>query len=96
MTDVMQLGGNIELIGFSRLDPASLVVLKKIVGNYARQFSDKINVEKLSISMKTDDKNILLSVVLVTPEKSFATENTHSNLFIAIDTLLKKIDSDSK
>ena len=33
MDDSMQLGGSIELSGFRNLDGASMVVLKKIVGN---------------------------------------------------------------
>ena len=40
MSDALQLGGNIELSGFREIDPASMVIIKKIVGNYARKFSD--------------------------------------------------------
>jgi len=34
MSDELQLGGNINLSGFKEIDSGSMVVLKKIVGNY--------------------------------------------------------------
>ena len=40
MDDTMQLGGNIELSGFSGVDGASMIVLKKIIGNYGKHFSE--------------------------------------------------------
>ena len=40
MDDNVQLGGNIELSGFRDIDGASMVVLKKIIGNYARRLSE--------------------------------------------------------
>lgn len=94
MNDIIQLGGNIELVGFSILDPASLIVLKKIVGNYARTFSNKTPVEKLSLSLNKNDASVFLTAVLATTDKSMTSEVSHKNLFIALDTALKKLERD--
>ena len=46
----MKLGGGIELNGFSGIEKAHLVVVKKIVGNYAKEMSEKAKkFEKLLI-----------------------------------------------
>lgn len=37
---MIQLGGNICLDGFEQLDPGILVVVKKVVGNYAKKFNE--------------------------------------------------------
>ena len=37
---MIQLGGNIALEGFEQLDPGVLVVVKKVVGSYAKKFGD--------------------------------------------------------
>ena len=51
--EVLQLGGNIELSGFSELDGGVMIVLKKIIGNYAKRMSEKASdFEKLSMNMK--------------------------------------------
>ncbi|MBD3259811.1 hypothetical protein GF371_04255, partial [Candidatus Woesearchaeota archaeon] len=42
--ETIKLGGNIELSGFRDLDGGTMVILKKIVGNYVRKLSD--NSEK--------------------------------------------------
>jgi len=38
----MQLGGQIVLSGFKELKPAEIIVVKKLVGSYARKFSDNV------------------------------------------------------
>ena len=38
----MELGGNIELVGFNELDSSELIVLKKIIGSCARKLSDHL------------------------------------------------------
>ena len=41
MDGSLKLGGNIELFGIENVQPAQMVVLKKIIGMYARKFSEK-------------------------------------------------------
>ena len=34
MDETLELGGNIELKGFGSMDKSSMVIVKKIIGNY--------------------------------------------------------------
>ena len=97
MDDFMQLGGNIELSGFRDVDGASMVVLKKIIGNYGRhmsEISDKF--EKLSITMKPvheteKSEKYEIHAKLIKEGKPFVSEVVERNLFVAVDNALKKI-----
>ena len=93
MDDNLQLGGNIELSGFSSLDRGIMIILKKIVGNYARKMSDMSNnFEKLSIRMKTvHDSKYELHAKLMDNGKAFTSSCVERNLFVAVDSSLKKI-----
>lgn len=97
MEEPMQLGGNIELSGFRDIDGASMVVLKKIIGNYGRRLSEiSGKFEKLSVIMKhvhETEKSSKYEVhaKLVDDGKPFASEAVERNLFVAVDSALKKI-----
>ncbi|MEK6949091.1 MAG: hypothetical protein AABX34_02640 [Nanoarchaeota archaeon] len=99
MDDTMQLGGNIELSGFSGIDGASMIVLKKIIGNYGKHLSEiSGNFEKLSLAMKPvhepgENKKFEVHGKLVNSGKPLASEVTERNLFVAVDNALKKIVS---
>ena len=100
MDDLMQLGGNIELSGFRDIDGASMVVLKKIVGNYAKRMSEIAEkFEKLSLIMKPvheTEKSELYEIhaKLLNNGKLAVSEVTERNLFVAVDSALKKIISE--
>ena len=93
----MQLGGNIELAGFRDIDGASMIVLKKIIGNYARRFSDiSEKFEKLHVTMKPiheteKSEKYEIHAKLLDNGKPFVSEVVERNLFIAVDNALKKI-----
>jgi len=91
MSDIISLGGNIELFGAGWIDPASMIVLKKIVGNYVREFSQKTGVQKLSVSFSKQDSSINIISALITTNNSHSSECSHSNLFICLDESLKNI-----
>jgi len=96
----MQLGGNIELSGFGDIDGASMVVLKKIIGNYARrmtEISDKY--ESLKVTMKPvheteKSEKHEIHAQLMNDGKSVVSEVVERNLFVAVDSALKKIESE--
>ncbi len=88
--DTMQLGGNIELSGFSELDKAQLVVLKKIVGNYAREFFEKTNFEKLILSMSKEGNKYKI-VAELKCEKPVKSEAKDNNLFFVVGNVLENI-----
>ena len=97
--DTQQLGGNIELSGFRELDGGSAVIIRKIVGSYARRFSDKIQgFEKLSLTMKkihqaTEDSQGIFELhgKLVASGKIINSKLEDRNIFVAIDKVLEKI-----
>ena len=97
MDDIMQLGGNMELSGLTERDCGSLIVLKKIVGNYAKRMSElSKNFEKLSLTMKPvhqTEKSELYEIhaKLMDNGKLFVSEVTERNLFVAVDNALKKV-----
>ncbi len=96
--EVLQLGGNIELSGFSDLEGGAMIVLKKIIGNYARKMSDRAkNFEKLSVHMKTvHDNQYELYAKMIDNGKKFNSSVTERNVFVAVDSSLKKIMNEIK
>ncbi|MEM4245541.1 MAG: hypothetical protein QW404_00265 [Candidatus Nanoarchaeia archaeon] len=90
----MLLGGNIELEGFDSLDPAILVVVKKMVGSEAKKISESgVNFEKLKICLKSNSGSCELSANLVLKDGSFDVSSSESNLFFGIDGVFKKLSS---
>jgi len=76
-----------------------MIVLKKIVGNYARKFSERLsNFEQLSITMKTvhdTEKNRQFEIngKVMENGKPITAEIVDRNLFVAVDGVLKKIEN---
>jgi len=97
MDDNLQLGGNIELSGFGGIDGGSMIVLKKMVGNYARRMTELAEkFENLKLTMKPvheKEKSELyeINAILMVNGKPIVSEVTERNLFVAIDSALKKI-----
>ena len=100
MDDIMQLGGNIELSGFKDIDGASMVVLKKIIGNHVRrmtEISDKF--ESLKVTMKPvheteKSEKYEIHAQLMNDGKPIVSEVIERNLFVAVDDALKKVISE--
>jgi len=97
--DNIELGGNIQLSGFRDVDGATMIVLKKIIGSYARKFSDTCEkFEKLSVTIKkvhereTSEKHEI-HVKLLDNGKPYVSEMTDFNVFFAIDAALKKVEN---
>ena len=93
MDDVMQLGGNISLAGFKELEPAKMIVVKKITGNYVRKMQEKNNkFESLSLHLKAvHATKFELQVKAMVDGKPHNSEITDFNLFFALDKALGKI-----
>jgi hypothetical protein len=96
---VLALGGNIELSGFSHLDRDTMIVLKKIVGNYAKKFSEECKgFQKLSLKMKPvhaidKSEKYELHAMVLDGGKNFNSTYTDKNLFFAVDKVFKKIEA---
>src|SRR3989344_2064329 len=93
MDDLMQLGGNISLAGFKDLDPAKMVVVKKITGNYVRKMQEKTNkFESLSLHLKpVHSSKYELQAKAIVNGQPYNAEITDFNLFFVLDKALAKI-----
>lgn len=91
----INLGEVIELSGFDEIDKGEFIVIKKIVGNYFRKFSNKMKVEKLKINLKSihkSEKSEIFSLNFeLIGDKKVISNSENRNLFIALDEGLKKI-----
>ncbi len=94
----MELGGNISLSGFKEVKPAELIVVKKIIGGYARKFSDSLNnYESLRIYLKAVHKTPGSEKYEIHGKLLFdgnlkVSEIVDRNLFVALDSVLKKLE----
>lgn len=95
--DLLQLGGNIELSGFREIEGGAMIILKKIIGNYAKKMADKSeNFEKLSLTVKSvheteKNKKFELHAKLVDNGKAHTSSAVDRNIFVAVDSSLKSI-----
>lgn len=94
---MIELGGNITLVGFKELEPAELIVVKKIVGSYARRMSDTVkDFESLSLTLKEVHKTpksqkYEIHSKMISSSKTYTSEVVDRNLFVVLDSSLKKI-----
>lgn len=89
----MELGGNITLSGFSERDFAELIVIKKVVGQYARKLHDSHEgFSHLTITFKTvGSKQFELHAKAEIDGTQIVSAVTDHNLFVALDSVLKKV-----
>lgn len=96
--DVLSLGGNIELSGFRDIDGGSMVIVKKMVGNYAKTFSERCKgFEKLRVHMKVvhetpKSKKYELNATLFDSGEKHTAKEIDRNMFFALDSILKKLE----
>jgi len=97
MNEDINLGGSIQLTGFRDIDSSSMIVLKKIVGNHANRIAELTNkLETIHITLKPihereKSEKYELHAKVVDDGKVYASEVTDRNLFVAVDTVLKKL-----
>ncbi len=98
--ETLTLGDVIELSGFKELDRGTMSIVKKVVGTYARKFSDSFNdFEKLIINLKqihgdkkTGKGSFEIKARVIIKGEMFRSEVSAHNLFIGLDESLKKIE----
>lgn len=89
---MIELGGNIKLVGFKDLEPAKLVVVKKIVGNAAKKISTREAFDELNLHLKDiGTKKKEIKVKLVRGGNIKNAEIVDYNLFYALSTVLSKV-----
>lgn len=86
--DRVQLGGNIELVGFQAVDPSRMIVVKKIVGNYAKTLMETNSLfSGLCVTLENNDPYTISAIA----ESTDAAEKgacSHANIFFALDGAL--------
>jgi len=87
MDSAVRLGGNIELFGVENLDHATMSVLKKIIGMYARKFSEK-GLDRLFVSFAQGE----IKIEAVSQGNTVLSSASHSNVFFGVDAALKEIE----
>ncbi len=96
--ETLKLGGNIELSGFRSLNGGQMIILKKMVGNYARRLADRSsNFELLHLHMKTVHERETSELFeihgkLIDNGKHSISKVTERNVFVAVDSALKKLE----
>jgi len=96
---MMELGGNIKLVGFKDLEPAKLIVIKKMIGTYAKKIAEKIDLKELKLELKkvhNKDKEVEkqeyeLKAKAMTDKKEYNAGTAQFNLFYALDEVMGKI-----
>ena len=96
---MIELGGNITLVGFKELEPAKLIVVKKMIGTYAKKIADQAGLKELKVELKTthnkskeaDKQKYEIKANVHTEKKAYNAEITQFNLFYALDEVLGKI-----
>ncbi len=91
-TNEERLGGDIILSGFS-LEPIEMIVIKKIVGNYAKKISEKFKYKEIKVTLKQSKKaKTFLHQVKVEVIFGGVLESSaeHKNLYTALSEALEK------
>ena len=85
---------NIRLIGFS-LEPVDMIVVKKIVGNYAKKISKNVTYQELKINLKQTQKNKSflheINVKVRAGGNVLVASSTNNNLYAALSEALDKV-----
>ncbi|MBT3262356.1 hypothetical protein HN992_00790 [Candidatus Woesearchaeota archaeon] len=90
---MIELGGNIKLKGFSEIDNASLIVIKKIVGNYAKKLAETTDDFQnliLSLESKTP-KDFKINIEFQKTSENLNSEIQGENLFFTLSKALEGI-----
>lgn len=96
---MIELGGNITLSGFNDFDSGSMVIVKKIVGNYGKKFADLCKeFQNLSVNLKKVHEREMSELyeihAKVTDKGNLITSQVEDrNLFVALDNVLKKVEN---
>lgn len=97
----IELGGHIVLSGFSEIDSGSLVIVKKIVGSFAKKLSESVdNFEQLKVTVKPVHKGenapahkFEIKILVMAAGRPVTSEVTENNLFVVLDKALKKVET---
>ena len=96
---MIEMDGNITLVGFKELGHAEFVIVKQVVAAYGKKFSEKTPFTNLRLTLKpihktTDEvTKFEIKANLEIDGTHYNAELVEHNLFVAIDTILGKLES---
>lgn len=85
---MIKLGGKITLDNFESIEPGTLVVVKKMIGNYAKKISEKNDFDDLKLTLLEKNGSYKLEATLKNGDKEDKKYASHKNLFFAVDEVL--------
>jgi hypothetical protein len=89
----IKLGGGIELNGFD-VEKAHLVVIKKMVGNYTKEMSEKAQgFEKVVVSLNKEGDSYNIKAELTASGNQISSDSSEKNLFMALNKALQEVIS---
>ena len=89
----MELGGGIFLDGFEVVEPGKLIVVKKIVGNYTKSISEKIQgFSKIKIRLIKNEEYFEIFIEIEANE-NLKSSAKNKNLFFALDNALGSFEN---
>lgn len=98
MEETIRLGGNIELTGFNILSGSEMVVIKKIVGSYAKKIEGMCkDFNSLKLRLKplhmTEDKVKKFEMYgqVVDSGQVMPASTVEHNLYVGVDAVCKKL-----
>ena len=97
VNEKLSLGGNIELVGFKQVGLSEVVVVKKLVGSYTRKIQEaSANFQGITVHLKEIHKiensaKHEINIKVIDEGKVFTAETVDKNLFVALDSALKKV-----
>lgn len=94
---MINLGENIILSGFKILDPGSMTIIKKMVGNSVKKIQElHTEFQDITFTLKTvhgtEGSEKYEVHAKLNMGKVFAAENTDRNVFMALDSVLKSVE----
>jgi len=99
----IELGGNIKLTGFRDFDPGSLMIVKKIVGNFVKKYSELEKIDELHLTVKpvheSEEKGKARYEIhgrILRNGKVITAEDTSFNLFMTLSSVLGKLENEMK
>ena len=97
VNEALNLGGNIQLVGFKQISMSEVVVVKKLVGSYTRKIQENCkNFQSITVMLKEihkvdDNAKHEIHVKVLDEAKTFSSEIVDKNIFVALDSALKKV-----
>jgi hypothetical protein len=96
----MELGGNIQLTGFRDLDSATMVVVKKMVGNFVRHVGTHDDFKNFHLTLKKvhqREKSELYELhAKLNADRLYTSEVVDRNLMVGLDAVMKKVERSMK